>query len=710
MPRRKVDPLRRRRVAQACDSCKRRKEKCSGGTPCGQCESRHREEACQYTKAQAPDVAKPLLREARGSSNHSESEDHHALCELDDLAPSETLKEGDNTVLNAAPEPKVSRMLRDIYVGESASLSFLQTVRRAVIVAVGPCEFTSDPLRHLMIETTPAVRFDSAHEPLLDLDEALSLADQFFQVVSGIMDLFDPAWLIDKLPTWVEDSSRREKLESPIIYLALAIGAQGRARDESDEIIAERCFGYGRQIATFTLMDDPSLLTVQSFILITYYMLAACRRNGAFTNLGVAVRAAYALGIHRHETNVAFVPQEGISRERAWKTLRVCDLFLSASMGRPPATSDTDCNIPWTSVDQVAGRESQHVPSQVASAIFRICHVFERILIEVYSRRAVSLDLAGSISRQHREWTEALPRMLKIDGLDEPVATRSLGLSHRLGCGVVTMAYYYSIILLSRPFLTFKVCHNAGNFSHGEAPSSSNTDLNTYADACVDSAIKGIDVAHETVYEQAMPQRQPFVINSVFISVLCLGLAYLDDYDRRGWPLSTGLRRGIAILNHFGRLNPQSARYSEICQLLQDATTTYVYNRDSKFLRSSSQQVRSVFGDIRHSAGGRSSVQPSNVDAGSNILRQQGIVEPISPSSFNDNTFQEESMNTMTGISTGQFSGGHNYRLHDDSQFTVLPLNFFSANGALLSDDWPTEDDVPLFSLTSEVTSEMYNW
>ncbi|KAF7937942.1 uncharacterized protein EAE97_007738 [Botrytis byssoidea] len=560
MPRNRVDPLRRRRVAQACDSCKRRKEKCSGGTPCGQCKSRHREEACQYTKAQASDVAKRLLCETRGSSNHSASEDHHALCELDDLAPSETLKEGDNTVLNAAPKPKISRMLRDsqgrfIYVGESASLSSLQTVRRAVIVAVGPCEFTSDPLRHLIIETTPTIRFDNVHEPLLDLAEALSLADQFFQVVSGIMDLFDPAWLIDKLPTWVEDSSRRGKLESPVIYLALAIGAQGRARDESDEIIAE------------------SLLTVQSFILITYYMLAACRHNGAFVNLGVAVRAAYALGIHRHETNVAFVPQEGISQERTWKTLRVCDLFFSASMGRPPATSDTDCNIPWTSVDQVAGRESQYVPSQVTSAILRICHVFERILIEVYSRRAVSLDLARSISRQHREWTEALPRMLKIDGLHESVATRSLGLSHRLGCGLVKIAYYYSIILLSRPILTFKVCHNAGKFSHGEASSSFNADFNTYADACVDSAIKGIDVAHETVYEQAMPQRQPFIINSVFISVLCLGLAYLDDFDQRGWPLSTGLRRGIAILNHFGRLNPQSARYSEICQLLQDATT-----------------------------------------------------------------------------------------------------------------------------------------
>lgn len=577
-------------------------------------------------------------------------------------------------------------------------------------VVVGPCQFTTDPLRHLMIETTPLVRFDNAQEPLLNLEEALSLIDQFFHIASGMMDLFDPACLTDELSNWIEDPSRRERPKSPIIYLAVAIGAQGRARDESDEILAEECFGYGRQLATFTLMDDPSLLTVQAFILISYYMLAACRRNGASTNLGVAVRAAYALGIHRHETNVAFVPQEGISRERAWKTLRVCDLFLSASMGRPPATSDTDCNIPWASPEQVDDRESSTVPSQVSSAIFRICHIFERILVEVYSRRAVSLELAGSISTQHREWTEALPSMLKIDGLDEPAAAWSSGISRRLGCGNVTMAYYYSIILLSRPFLTFKVCHNPKEVNHSEKTSSSNADLNTYADACVDSAIKGIDIAHEIVYEQNMPRRQPLVINDVFISALCLGLAYLDDYDRRGWPLGRSLERGIAILNHFGRLNPQSARYSEICQLLQEATATYVYNRDSKFLRSSSQQVRSVFGDMRDSAGARSSVQLSNSDSTSSMPQQLATAEPIPASSFDSNILQQESMISIPSSSTRQSTSGHNYQHQDDSEFSVPPLNFFSTNGVPSSIDWSAQEEVPLFSLTSEITTETYNW
>ena len=115
MPRTRVDPLRRRRVAHACNSCKRRKEKCDGAAPCGQCTARRREETCIYTRPQASsDTAKPMLREERTRSTTSESEIHNALCALDDLAPleEETLDPG-NTFLTSAPVPKVSRMLRD---------------------------------------------------------------------------------------------------------------------------------------------------------------------------------------------------------------------------------------------------------------------------------------------------------------------------------------------------------------------------------------------------------------------------------------------------------------------------------------------------------------------------------------------------------------------------------------------------------------------
>lgn len=37
---------------------------------------------------------------------------------------------------------------------------------------------------------------------------------------------------------------------------------------------------------------------VRVFLLMSFYMLGACRRNAAFMYLGVAARAAVALGLH----------------------------------------------------------------------------------------------------------------------------------------------------------------------------------------------------------------------------------------------------------------------------------------------------------------------------------------------------------------------------------------------------------------------------
>lgn len=113
MARHKVNPLRRLRVAQACDSCKRRKEKCNGAEPCALCKSRRREDSCRYTRSKVLIAPRPLLREAAIGNDTSDSEIHQALNALEDPAQIEVPKLCDGTYLNSAPVPKVSRMLRD---------------------------------------------------------------------------------------------------------------------------------------------------------------------------------------------------------------------------------------------------------------------------------------------------------------------------------------------------------------------------------------------------------------------------------------------------------------------------------------------------------------------------------------------------------------------------------------------------------------------
>ncbi|KAH8203955.1 hypothetical protein TruAng_001897 [Truncatella angustata] len=650
MPRPKVDPRFRRRVAHACES------------------SRRVEGACRYSK-----YPRPASQDDQLTSGHPDGEARLELAVLGDRSSASLLTQVDIPVANSSPLFKDSQMLEDsrdkfIYVGESASLSFLETVRGAIRVAVGPCAFTNEPARNHMLESTPKIRFETAQEPSLDLATAQSLARQFFLAVSGILDLFDPPWLMAQLQDWVDQPSRMSKTGSAIIHLTIAIGSQGRASGELDELFAEQCFAYGRQLTMFNLLNDLSLATIQAVTLISYYMMAACQYDAAFINLGLASRAAYTLGIHLHETNKAFGGEEVLARERAWKSLRVCDLFLAASLGRPPATSAAASKNDWAPIKSARECERPGAARQVFSATFRICNVFERILLEVYAEKAVSLDLAISISRQHRQWTEELPQTLMVDGLEESDAgqdsdifPRRSRISSRHGCRMVTMAYYYSIVLLTRPFLTLQIRHASTGESRTIDSSSTQASLATYSDACVNSAIRGIDNAYEYVFELDTPKRQPFVVNNVFISALCLGLAYLDTSGRLKWPVDRSLDRAIKILAHLAGLNTQSARYAGICRQLKEAVTIYTTRKDDTLLRANNRIVQRIFGDVRatlkHQYYNEGSM--TNTDSPQRpiwgVPADESMVLTMTPL-FDFNTTQEESKLPTPGLSPGQIT------------------------------------------------------
>ncbi|KAH7134465.1 hypothetical protein B0J13DRAFT_528571 [Dactylonectria estremocensis] len=724
MPRSKVDSRSRRRVAQACESCKKRKAKCNGVLPCDECKARSAEGACRYSSD-----SRLVLRDAKLTRGPHDSRVRLELAgsvdESSAAIMSPSPRQVDVPVAVSSSSSKGSQMLKDskgkfIYAGESASLSFLETVRSAVQAAVGPCAFVNEPARNLMMESTPKIHFETAKEPSLDLATARSLASQSFLAVSGILDLFDPPWLMDQLQDWVEQPSKRSKSTSAVIHLALAIGSQAGAQGDLDELLAEQCFAYGRQLTMFNLVDDPSLETIQAVLLITYYMIAACQYNAAFINLGMAARAAYTLGIHLHETNAAFGGDEGLSRERAWKSLRVCDLFLAASLGRPPATSEAASNVAWAPIRSLSKCEGSGV-TQVFSAMFRICNVVERVLVEVYAEKAVSLELAKSISRQHRHWAEELPRMLMVDGLEESdagqgsvISPRSTGLFPRPGSSIVHMAYYYSIILLTRPFLTFQVCHPSEKETQATDSSSSEACLNTYSDACVNSAIKGIDIAHEYVFELNTPRRQPLVVNSVFTSALCLGLAYLDTSGRRKWPMDPSLDRAIKILSHLGRLNSQSARYAGICRQLKEAVTIYATRRDDTLLQENEQVVRSIFGDIGASSKGQFNNEGSRNEMESprrpiwSMPANGNIGELMTPPPFDFSITREESMLPISGGLHGNIASLSHRHGHSGSDVEGAPHSCLAGNAVDSLSGYFLDQDVPLFPLTSYISPEPY--
>lgn len=80
---------------------------------------------------------------------------------------------------------RISLMWRPVYVGDSASLSFLQSIRRLVEGSLGTSPFTMDSNRHKILEASISTPPGYQHTYALpDLEASRYLTDSFFDNVS----------------------------------------------------------------------------------------------------------------------------------------------------------------------------------------------------------------------------------------------------------------------------------------------------------------------------------------------------------------------------------------------------------------------------------------------------------------------------------------------------------------------------------------------
>lgn len=148
-------------------------------------------------------------------------------------------------------------------------------------------------------------------------------------------------------------------------------------------------------------MDDTSIVSIQCHILITMHLLGASRRNAAFMALGTAIRGIYALGAHRRHISVLYDSSEYSIREQLWRSIRIPDLFMSASLGRPQATFETR---------DTSATDGYSVSND-------LCWIFENILIKVYAKRMVIAEDLERISELHRAWTSRYIDGVETDGI-----------------------------------------------------------------------------------------------------------------------------------------------------------------------------------------------------------------------------------------------------------------------------------------------------
>ncbi|RMZ92081.1 hypothetical protein DV736_g685, partial [Chaetothyriales sp. CBS 134916] len=232
-----------------------------------------------------------------------------------------------------------SRMLLNsrgerVYIGVAASISFLQLVRDTVVGCIGPSQFSHNATSDNMLETQSRV---STGQPVdttaasLSLEDKQSFRDVYLAASGGLLDVFSPTEIEDILRPPDRGLTHNISLyRQASIDLVIAIGAQCSSAD-TFQTIGRSYFIRAQQVAFGSMLEDPSVDMVRVFLLMAFYMLGECRRNAAYMYLGVAARAASALGLHVQESYADMNAPKHQSALRIWMSLWVLDNLFSAA-------------------------------------------------------------------------------------------------------------------------------------------------------------------------------------------------------------------------------------------------------------------------------------------------------------------------------------------------------------------------------------------
>ncbi|KAL2164623.1 hypothetical protein VTH06DRAFT_3840 [Thermothelomyces fergusii] len=483
-----------------------------------------------------------------------------------------------------------TRMLQDqtgrlLYIGDASTLSILQLTRIIIENTAGPeisSPFTDDPKRHRILESIIDFPGDvRIPGPLPDKETADVLIASYFTNTCGLVEIFDKADFLKSVEECYQDPLSSENDLLCNVYLVLAIGlllATPTPGSREEEIVqkqlsaqpnrAELFFRSARSMCDpMAGFEDADLWSIQSLALMTIYMLIISKRNRAYAYLGMAIRSAFALGLHREETmrDVIFRPKVMKVRRNLWKTLFILDRFLAATLGRPTAISEEDCSCKILPDDgaaempAVGGPDADHIHERSLNACVDSAHIIG-VTLKAFSRRKISTAKVQEIVDMSKPWDHAsvMLRYGRHPGAEAADPAQRVASLH---AGLFAL---HSLILLTRQLF---VMHNwmlveerSGIRKSGQTRESP---MARFSEACVVASYRTIQLARSAWEDGCLPRRNPFVIYFVFAASLVIlmnqfsSLYYTNEYDQT-------MRDALNIVEYCAEIDPQAQRVLDI--------------------------------------------------------------------------------------------------------------------------------------------------
>jgi len=136
--------------------------------------------------------------------------------------------------------------------------------------------------------------------------------------------------------------------------------------------------------------------------------------------------------------------------------------------------------------------------------------IIERVVVEVYSRKRISLRIANYVSHQLKGWASNWLRPL-LDATTES-ALKTVDREIAVGACQTLCSYYYGIMLLTRPFLIYELYEYLGTSMRTSGSRTDHIEKEKFADAALDAAVAFVDTLQGVIDSGIMPRRMPLIV------------------------------------------------------------------------------------------------------------------------------------------------------------------------------------------------------
>ncbi|OZJ02651.1 hypothetical protein BZG36_04409 [Bifiguratus adelaidae] len=393
---------------------------------------------------------------------------------------------------------------------------------------------------------------------------------------------------------WDPKASPPDPLLLNAIYLVTA-----RQLSPNDEVfstlnISRESFIALCENTTRSLMDQeyaqPKMSTVQAMLLMTN-LSNSKDSNVRWLTSGLAIRMAQDLGLHRSASRFKMSKEEEETRRRVWWACYCLDRWTCASLGRPLAIHDSDCDVEMPStadlgfqdISRFAGAnnivKSMDQTYGAFTHLVRLSTILGHILKKLYTPKANAMGYGKNmhstlkdLSDQLKSWLNSLPEPLIIRDTRNVVSPYAYGLR---------LCYNTARILLFRPFIT-------PNADTSASPSVESDPSRASARVCATAAVEIIDLTEAATDKQILGFPWGFMV----YTLMQANLIYLFNNYKNTPESPSPLRspgKGIDCLRRIERLFTGGSHLTEFMEILLQRKTSM----DASMLTDGEQQRRS---------------------------------------------------------------------------------------------------------------------